>query len=245
MESLHDLPAKVPKVLGQMDAPSTPAHPISNHDLLHMAAFIFHDLLGTWREKHNLVDKIRQYRLIPLTLDHQDTPIDKCLGPDRLFGMISNHASLAEQNSFTRALLVAFEECNRYIRYDGSVLRAHWLELYRAPYWLDFKAKRTSFANKCNSNISPATFQIILDYTTVLAAKRFLEANKNILMEYLNIPQHRDGSLPPDWAKQALLLNCKEIEKCLFDHLHLLEPNELSLCGLGTGDGVESEDSLT
>lgn len=108
-----------------MDPPSTAANPIPNpsplyNDFYTTTSCILNELLRTWQEKHTLVDKIRDYKLIPLTLDHQDTPIHERLGPDRLFDLIRVHVSAAEANSFTRALLVAFEECNRYNRFDES-----------------------------------------------------------------------------------------------------------------------------
>jgi hypothetical protein len=197
-----------------MDPPSTAANPIPNpsplyNDFYTTTSCILNELLRTWQEKHTLVDKIRDYKLIPLTLDHQDTPIHERLGPDRLFDLIRVHVSAAEANSFTRALLVAFEECNRYNRFDESILGAHWLKLFRNTCWDDFQAECATLSIFA-TNISPMTLHAILEHSIVIFAKRRIGwYNKRFL------------------EKSFLPVEYKKIGKYLFEYRHLLEHDEL------------------
>lgn len=161
---------------------------------------------------------------MPLTLDHKDTPLLECLGPDQLFNLIWKHIPRAQRSPFTKALLVAFEEYNQF----HSGLSARWLMLWGKACWDEFQDHCVTLSRWATdtANISHITLRGILDHSTLIFAKRRLGwYNKQFLKGFYLNP------LPEE---------CKKIGTYLFDHRHLLDHDELFFTELDPGKGVQT-----
>lgn len=182
---------------------------------------LFQALFQIWKRKEDLVAKMIEFELIPLTLDSRHAYPH--LGLNRLFSQIMLKINAADQLPYTKALLEAFAECCRRNVDSGfglPIIVRPWHNMYQSTSWNQFEAslKVLEFHSFYNKDICKVTLQTILDYTTVLVGKRLLK----------DLEKRMDASLGNLEAYGLFQRESMKIVSRLLELRHLFEPNECS-----------------
>ncbi|KAF8848686.1 hypothetical protein BDZ45DRAFT_262105 [Acephala macrosclerotiorum] len=96
----------------------------------------FQVLFQTWKKKEDLVAKMIEFDLIPLTLDSRYAPTFLHLGSNLLISLIMLKTDPADQLPYRKALLEAFAECcRRNIDSSFGLFYLEWHKMYESTSW--------------------------------------------------------------------------------------------------------------